>query len=527
MAKTVTDEMRDSKTPSSVDIRAEAREPVTDPTLGKAVPAPVGPPAKHRLVSIGDSVTHGFQSGAIYATEISFPRIIAYEMGWLDHFRYPRYGGPGGLPINIEFLIRRLEQNFGDQINWWEAASAAFSLRSHMDEIEDYWERGGGSTLPNVAGIHHNLGVYGWDVRDAMSRTAGVCAAAIKRPKDDWLSQVVEDANDRAAVRVLPQARAGDPGESMVSAAEALGKDGGIETLTVYLGANNALGALVNLKVVWSKAGDSGKDYQDLEKKKAFTIWDPEHFAIELAELVARVKRINAQRVIWATVPHLTVAPVARGISTKIAPGSRYFPYYTRPWIRDDQFSPTRDPNVTAPEARAIDSAIDQYNDAIVAHVRDARSKEGRSWFILDSAGMLDRLASRRYIDDPSARPAWWEPYPLPDALRALSPPPDSRFFLSGAGGRTRGGLFSLDGVHPTTVAYGILAQEFMNIMQLAGVPFYCPDGKTLRKGRATVDFGRLIALDTLISDPPRSLSADLNLIGWIDQKIDLFKRLL
>ena len=522
----VTDKMRDSKTPSSVDVRAEAREPITDPTLGKAVPAPVGPAPKHRLVTIGDSITHGYQSGAIYATEISYPRIIAHEMGWSDHFRYPRYGGPGGLPFNIEFVIRRLERVFGDRIDWWEALSAAVSLRSQMDEIEDYWERGPGSTSPNVPDIHHNLGIYGWDLRDALSRTAGVCAAAIERPKDNWFLQVVENANDRAAVRVLPHARAGEAGESMVSAAETLGNDGGIETLIVYLGANNALGAVVKLEVVWSQAGDSGKDYQDLKKKKAFTIWDPEHFAIELAELVARVKRINAQRVIWATVPHLTVAPVARGVSTKVRTGSRYFPYYTRAWISDGEFSPTEDKNITAAEARAIDSAIDQYNDAIVAQVRDARGQEGRSWFVLDTAGILDRLAARRYIDDPAAQPPWWKPYRLPDALKALSPPPDSRFFVSDAGGRRQGGLFSLDGVHPTTIAYGLVAQEFMNIMELAGVPFYGPDGKTLRKGQATVDFTRLIALDTLISAPPRSLSADLSSLGWIDQKIDLFKRL-
>lgn len=40
------------------------------------------------------------------------------------------------------------------------------------------------------------------------------------------------------------------------------------------------------------------------------------------------------------------------------------------------------------------------------------------------------------------------------------------------------------------------------------------------------VDFARLIALDTLISDPPRSMNNDLGLIGWIDQKVDVFKRM-
>ena len=32
------------------------------------------------------------------------------------------------------------------------------------------------------------------------------------------------------------------------------------------------------------------------------------------------------------------------------------------------------------------------------------------------------------------------------------------------------------------------------------------------------VDFGHLIARDTLISDPPRSLTSNVRLIAWIDE---------
>jgi hypothetical protein len=515
------------KTPDSVKIRSEARAPQTDPRVG--VPVTGGAPPKsraHRLVTVGDSLTQGFQSGAIYNTEISFPRIIAWEMGWSDQFRYPRYGGPGGLPINIELIVRRLEQQFGDKLDWWELAAAAFSLRSVMDEIEDYWERGPGSKPPTLSGINHNLGIYGWDIRDALSRTAGVCARAIGKPKDDWIQQMVENASDRAAVRVLPALRGDqDPGLGSVDAAEALGRNGGIETLIVFLGANNALGTVLQLAVSWSQAGETGRDYQDLTKKTAFNVWDPEHFQIELAALAGRVKGIDAQHVVWGTVPHVTIAPIARGVASKVRTGSRYFPYYTRPWIKDADFDPADDPHLTEDQARAIDSAIDQYNDFIVEAVRVART-EGRDWYVLDVAGLLDRLAARRYVNDPSARPAWWRPYDLPPILQQLTPPPNSRFFTSGPTGRTDGGIFSLDGVHPTTVTYGILAQEFINVMQLAGVPFFYGDGRTVRQGPVPVDFKRLIALDTLISDPPRSLASDVALIGWFDQKIDLFKRL-
>lgn len=524
MAGDVTEDLKDPATPASVKVRTEARRPETDPRLGIPVVPGGGPAPLHRLVTIGDSLTHGFQSGAIYNTQISYPRIIAWEMGWSEQFRYPRYGGPGGLPVNIEFLVRRLEREFGDQIDWWEAAAAAFSVRQYMDEIEDYWERGPGTVPAKPAGINHNLGIYGWDIRDALERTSGTCAKALTEPKDDWFDQIVQDHNDRAALRVLPPLGAG-PAMSSVDAAEALGADGGIETLIVFLGANNALGAVVNLKVAWSQGGASGKDYQSLEKKKAFTVWDPEHFAVELGVLAGRVARIKARHVIWATVPHVTIAPIARGVAKKVRPSSRYFPYYTRAWISDADFDPADDPHITENQARAIDSAIDQYNDEIVRAVRDARNM-GRDWYVLDVAGVLDRLASRRYIQDPAARPDWWRPYDMPQALRQLTPEVDSRFFASGPDGRTQGGIFSLDGVHPTTVGYGIVAQEFINIMQLAGVPFHYGDGRTVRQGPVAVDFKRLIALDTLISDPPRSLRSDITLVGWLDEKLDVFKRL-
>jgi hypothetical protein len=153
---------------------------------------------------------------------------------------------------------------------------------------------------------------------------------------------------------------------------------------------------------------------------------------------------------------------------------------------------------------------------------------------VIDIAGVLDRLAARRYFLDERARPPWWTPYELPAALAALEPKPDSRFFGSGPQGRSQGGLFSLDGVHPTTVGYGIIAQEMIDVMRRAGVKFYQGDyrdrashGKpTERIGPIRVDFERLIKQDTLIAKPPRSLTGNLDVIGWFDQTLDLFGRL-
>ena len=71
----------------------------------------------------------------------------------------------------------------------------------------------------------------------------------------------------------------------------------------------------------------------------------------------------------------------------------------------------------------------------------------------------------------------------LPPELLALDPVPTTRFFHSGPQGRTDGGLFALDGVHPTTIGYGIIAQEVIRIMDDAGVTFTGP-GAGGRPGR-------------------------------------------
>jgi hypothetical protein len=532
MSKPIAPEMLDTKTPEDVAIRAETRSPETDPTLGIPVEVDRQGTPRHRLVTLGDSLTHGFQSGAVFNTSLSYPMLIAKEMGWDAQMRYPTYGGPGGgLPLNLEWLARQLEGKFGSNIDWWELMPGSFALRDAMDEVEDYWERGQGLQLPQQNGINHNLAIYGWDLRNTLSRTAEICQRAIAAnpPKDDFLQQNVENANDRAALRVLHSARdATGKALTPLQAAAALGAEGteetgqgdGIETLILLIGANNALGSILTFKVNWTAEGYDDMDYND-----RYTVWRPIHFKAEFDLIVEQLKQIQARHVIVGTVPHVTIAPFARGVGSKVRPGSRYYPYYTVPWLSDRDFDPQKHPHLTEQEVRAIDSAIDQYNDCMTEVVRQAR-REGKDWYLFETVGLLDRLAAKRYIADPSARPNWWTQYELPPELQALDPIPDSRFFVCGPNGRTKGGLFSLDGIHPTTIGYGIMAQELIQVMELAGVKFYGSDGRE-RSSPIKVDFNRLIALDTLISQPPCLVANILSLIGTLDRNFNVMSSLM
>jgi hypothetical protein len=518
--------------PAGLEIRREPREPQFDPTLGIEVEVDRPGTPRNRLVTIGDSVTHGFMSGAIFRTDLSWPAIVAYELGTLRTFRRPVYeppDGPGGIPLDLERALRAFESRFGSKLDWYEIVPALRWLHGYLDGIEDYWERGKAGKPPPGDEILHNLAIYGWDLRDTLSLTAASVRARIGRPRDDlWLpKEKVEDDSDRAALFVLETARAGNRALTPLRAARALGSQGtdqsragpGIETLVVILGSNNALQAVTKLKVAWS-----GEGYDDVSRKGAYTVWRPEHFAKEWAAIVAELREIRARHVIVGTVPAVTIAPIARGVRGKARRGSRYFPYYTRPWIADHEFDPDSDPHITEAEARAVDSAIDAFNGTIIDSVATAR-EEGLDWYLFELGGLLDRLATKRYLADPAARPTWWAPYPLPPELATLDPVPNTHFFLSGPQGRIDGGLFSLDGIHSTTIGYGVIAKEVIAIMNLAHVEFQTAAG-AIRPPPIDVDFARVLASDTLLTSPPTSLAGQLATLGWLDDKLDWVRAL-
>jgi len=538
--------------PTDLEVHTEPRRPETDPTLGVDVTIADdgGSNPRHRLVTIGDSITQGFMSGAVFRTDLSWPAIVATELGVrpginaasgpgvIGEFRFPVYespNGPGGLPLDLERLVRGLEREVGQDLSWWEVGKALLWAQRYMDRVEDYWERGAGSKPPGTAAPCQNLAVYGADLLDVQHLTVESVSAAIgTSAKDDFVHQVVDHDNDRAWQWVLDSCRddAGN-GQTVLQAAQAMaaaaGSSSGIETLVVMLGSNNVLGSVVRLDPRWTQP-DYGRlsPSAKMKEKGKYNIWRPKDFEVEWNALVDRLAEIDARRVLVATIPAVTIAPIARGVGGKIRQGSRYFEYYTRPWIDDGHFDPKHDPYITGDEAREIDSAIDAYNATIITSVRDARLA-GKDWYVFDLGGLLDSLAARRYELDPTARPLWWKPYELPPELLALTPKPDSRFFQSGPTGRSQGGLFSLDGVHPTTISAGVVAHEVIKIMNDAGVEFFSSNGdqwSKTPKQNVGVDFDRVLKADSLVCRPPTNVSSTLHLLGWLDSTLDWVKSL-
>ncbi len=495
-------EYLDPRTPDDVIVTDIRADPIDDPTVGQSLGTPgadlptVPADPAHLLVTVGDSLTHGVSSGAVFHTDLSWPALVAAGVG-ASGFVVPVYGGPlDGLPLNLEALLRQLEKKFGGDLSLFEKLELPAQLHGLLDANEDYWERGDGHQPPQTNLRYENLGIFGWDVRDAISSTAGRAAAGASKPSHDNLMGAKPEAdNDIAAYSVLaPYGIAA----TQLDAAAWHGNNGGIDTLVVALGANNALDAVVGKQVRWSGTG-----FDQLDEKGKYNVWRPVHFAAEYGELVRAIRLIRARRVILSTVPHVTIVPMAKGINPanpgqKWREGSRYFPYYVDPWISEGGFRPNRHRYVTHQQARAIDSAIDQYNGTIVEAVRHARA-EGREWMLFDLCGLLDDLAYRRYQHDADAAERnTWAGFELPGPIADL----DTRFFLSDENGRRQGGLFGLDGIHPTTSGYGLLAQQVLDLIGLS------------RPGTTPIDFAALRAKDTLNSKPPALVSALLEMVA-------------
>jgi hypothetical protein len=478
--------------------------------------------AKHRLVVLGDSLSQGFMSAAVFSTELSYPAIIANELGLAStQFRYPSFSAFGGLPSNMEFYLRRLEERYGKDFAGLELFGAGFRLRGWMDEAEDYWERGAGTNPVFPDGTYHNLASWGMTVDDALFLDAGYCNAKVQEPtQDNLFQQVPENAFYRTALAVLnPSQAQSEMDRTAVGCAADLAADGGIENIIVALGANNALGTITSLKI--AETEDNFLDHPHQTREQC-NLWKPAHFKQVFEKLAARVESLQGERVFCSTVPHVVICPLARGVGTtlsdRMSADKRYFKNYVHFWITDDVFDPARHQHLTGEEAKHIDNYIDEYNEIIKAVVQQRRDR-GLSWHVVDLGAALERVAFRRYTEigeippgGPYVFPAGWAEALATAGLEKLT----TEYIATAAGKIQRGGLFSLDGVHPTTMGYGLIAHEFISVMRQAGVMFRTPLG-ALRPEPVEVNFSRLIQRDTLVRIPPGLLDDAIGIMNWLD----------
>ena len=515
-----------------------------------------------KIVFIGDSLTQGFQSGAITKTLWSYPAIIARSFGLnpvttptgdKTDFLVPDFSGANGLPVNLEAILRSMSFA-GRSLDFIDLPFAFAAAMRELSFTEQYWETGPGNKDSQTGPIHHNLAVWGYSVADSYQMTEALSRRIIQgiRQKVDF-DPVAAGARDRTTRRTQnPQFLAKYAELTQLDLVEELAKEEPVENLLFWLGANNVLGVAFSLDLIWSQSADVHK----LPQQRSCNIWTVEHFALLWREVEKRLNKLRhegkVKNVLVATIPDVTIPPVTRGVSPNALKVQYWirqqnprasqeqlkvlfeadpeaaersadglYEYYTHFWIQDKDFAadPSAHPQLTLDEARQIRTIIDGYNKVI------EDSAKANNYVFIDLAKKFNGYAFRRQAKS--------DPFPQP-FLGALETNPatnhrvkrrvdengievvevqyDTRFLgtvIDKNGDKVpRGGFFALDGVHPTTTGYGVVAYHILEAMQAAGIQGANP---------ANLNWDEIVANDTLLCSPPPLLEDIVSFLGHVD----------
>jgi lysophospholipase L1-like esterase len=366
--------------------------------------------------------------------------------------------------MDIEGLLSFLESRVGRALtaSEWRVRFPVLA-RAYLDQVEDYYERGGGTLPAKFRGFYHNLAVWGLTVRESLDLTPALCQRAIDEGEgfiDDDFIGVPSGAMYRTAQRVLC---AHGRGYSQVQALEELSAAERPDVILLWLGSNDCLGTVLTLEVRDMQAF-SGAVPNDPLERLAWNLTSAEVFTQDYDELARRVAHAAPHaKVFVGTIPEVTIPPITHGIGARTG---RYYEYYARFFVDNTNFNQRLD-HLTGKQARLIDERIGSFNQTIRA------AAERHGFHLVDTCELLRQLAVKRnnFESDPSqALVRYYTKQPDHPLLQLELIPSALNLECDELGRPKRGGLFSLDGVHPSTIGYGIIAEAFLAVMQKAGV---------------------------------------------------------
>ncbi|WP_138431414.1 hypothetical protein [Fodinibius saliphilus] len=451
---------------------------------------------KHKLVVLGDSVSQGFQNGGIYRTDLSYTNFLRQCWEPTPDFDQPLFTAQAGIPLNLEVLTRGLADEFGESLEWNEYLPAISHLYQTLRRVKRYWE-GKIKPLKRERDIpYHNQSVWGFAMNDAWMVTERNSKEHIEtQPETYSVFDMLPDHAMYVTARLVlnPSYNEAYRDYTLLDNIRYLQEHGGIENLIVSMGHNNVIGAVSDLKYVLSEE----EDLQKFPTERSYTVYRPEHFEQEFRKLAEQVSQVGAERIITQTIPYVTIPPVTRGINSDKSRKEHtgYFDYYTRFWVWDDDFHPDTHPHLTKDQAIKLDQHVDEYNTIIKEVAREY------GWITAPLNRYVSGIARRR-LGGPNR-------IPYPEGFRQAmkrhemtkhlvededNPKLSTDYIrIDEDNGKVyKGGIFSLDGIHPTTIGYGLIAYVVKEAMEDNGISF-----------EKDLDWDHIISSDTLVTNPP------------------------
>ncbi len=436
-----------------------------------------------KLFVIGDSISQGFMSMAAARTDLSYSKLIADMMN--VPFKIPTWGN-GGLPLNLEDVMRSLSPIAGPDkdlvgLEWLGAAFQVYALKQNT---ENYYSTGPGNLsfqTPGTTEFYGNVAFRGADVGDAWGVTPSVCKNMLATMKSDFIAKSFYIT----AAKVLNPS--GAPTFDDYSQLDWLHHHvthGGVENLVIWLGSNNVLGTILDMKVdsATTTPGDGTPHLMTHIQRSQmnWNLWHPIDFKLEYKELINRVNGImqsNPPGLNWnvfvANVPHVTIAPFLKGFGPQttvkrprdgVMKELTYFKYYSF-FAAKEELVPLSSMKLVMNTVVQIDDFVDQYNADIDSILTDTNSQymTGNKFHLININRALDEMAIKRNAGNPS--------YDFPEYIKWKVPMINTKYYHANrAGILEQGGIFSLDGIHPTAIGHGIIAYEILKRMNAAGV---------------------------------------------------------
>lgn len=489
-----------------------------------------------KLFTIGDSISQGFMSLAAAQTKLSYSTLVARSMGLEvgSEYRYPEWEA-GGLPVNLETACRSIER-YGPNIWGAEWLKVIRTINDVVDETEDYYERGPGAAQEPYRGptsaagddgsvpYFHNVAVQGFDVADSWLVTPELCKQKIAAERgggEDFLTP--NAAFYRTALKVLnPSLEEKYDQHSQLEWLKEHTKKEGVENLLLWLGANNALGTVLGLKIRQTPNDPDRRPHlvsHEEREEAGWNLWHPADFEAEYAELLDRVDAAMSQNgnedwnVFVGTVPPVTIAPLAKGVGPTYRVTREntttgkdetyvYYKYYVYFLFEENLVHRNDGLYLTFEDALHIDDCIRKYNATIRTLVEAKNINHPKQrYHIVDIFQAFQDIAIKRNAGQAK--------YKFPEYFNFVYPKVDTRYYHADPDGRLRqGGLSGLDGVHPSAIGQGILAYEFLQAMKRAGGV----DGIDL-------DWQAIFESDTLYSDPI-SIMQEIYEHSWLAEKV-------
>ncbi|MFN6518494.1 MAG: hypothetical protein RMY29_028960 [Nostoc sp. CreGUA01] len=448
-----------------------------------------------KLFTIGDSISQGFMSLAAARTDLCFSTLIAKSMGLQvgGEYLYPEWL-MGGLPVNLEKILRRLEKKYGSDINGLDWLTILPTIERVLDEAEDYYERQEGGVnhrYPGGIEFFHNVAIQGFDVADSWMITPKICKDQIELSNEKGegkpdLFGLPNAAFYRTALKVLNPSL--NPNYNDYSQLRWLQHHTttteGVENVILWLGSNNILGTVISLEIhqtpndpnqTLKNPSQNPQSFREVREK--WNLWHPNDFEAEYQELLDRVDKIMQGNnnpkwnVFIGTVPLVTIVPLAKGVgaTTEIeVPGEQkpsiYYKYYTYFPFEEDTVRNTGTVYLTLQDALYIDDCIRKYNQVIRELVKNKnRQYSEPRYHIVELADALQKIAFKRNAGEVQ--------YDFPEYFKFVYPQVNTKYYHADTSGRLRqGGLFSLDGIHPSAIGQGLIAYEFLKKMAEIGV---------------------------------------------------------